>query len=48
LVNEFCQNQNQIGEEVGGAGLPDGIFSYQKFNFWMAIEWKVLVHFMPI
>jgi hypothetical protein len=37
--------------EAYAAGLPDGIFSNQKSQFWYifgAIEWKMLVYFMAI
>jgi hypothetical protein len=29
-------------------GLPDGMFSYQKAQFWSALEWIMLVYFMDI
>jgi hypothetical protein len=37
--------------KVSGAGLPDGLFSYQKSLlgiFWRVLEWKMLVYFMTI
>jgi hypothetical protein len=29
------------------AGLPDGLFPYQKYQFWRALARKILVYFGP-